>query len=77
VSRPGQEAALSAADIETVIGGLQMIAGWLDDASPAARGEMHARLRGLGARLHAEDLPVQIAWYTARLYCAHRQGETR
>jgi len=61
VRAPARAAVLSADDIEAVIGGLQMIAGWLDNASPAARGELHARLRGLGARLQAEDLPIQIA----------------
>ena len=67
-------AALPADDIEAVIGGLQMIAGWLDDASPAARGELHACLRGLGARLQAEDLPIQIAWFTAMLRNRQIQG---
>ncbi|MGO9082970.1 MAG: hypothetical protein ACLQDY_28745 [Streptosporangiaceae bacterium] len=74
MSPPARAAALSADDIEAVIGGLQMIAGWLDDASPAARGELHACLRGLGARLQAEDLPVQIAWFTALLRNRQIQG---
>lgn len=72
-----RDAMLSAEDIEAVTGLLKMIAGWLDNAGPAVRDDLHAHLRGLGARLRAEDLPGQIAWFTAMLRYRQITGGTR
>ena len=62
---------LSAEDIEAVIGLLKMIAGWLDNASPVVRDELHEHLRG------TEDLPARIAWFTAMLRYRQIEEGTR
>jgi hypothetical protein len=77
VSSPARAAALSAGDIEAVTGLPQVIAGWPGNASPAARDELHTRLRGPAGRLRAEDLPVQIAWPAVMLCYRQTGGGTR
>lgn len=74
---PARSAVLSAADIHAITGLLALIGGWLQDASPAVRDDLHARQRIAGTRLPGGDLAGQIAWLTAMLRYRQVTGATR
>jgi hypothetical protein len=68
---------LTAGDITALDRILQAIAGWLDDATPAARAELKACLRRIGTWPWTEDLGIAVVFCSILLHQRREEGGPR